>query len=202
MNTLKTRLQDADPLRRERPALDALRERLSSMPRESAVIEAARVRRAAVPRMVTMTMIVLAVLATAYGVWSRGATPVLAAVRFEVRLAESQPAPDLIVARVPGAASFIYLHPEVVIDNDDIARASVVQNGPNEFAVAVDVLPSGAERLRRATAAHVGRPLAIVIDGTVVMAPTVRGAIGDSAMITGHYTQAEAEKIARGMQRP
>jgi RNA polymerase sigma factor (sigma-70 family) len=37
------------------------------------------------------------------------------------------------------------------------------------------------------------------IDGAVVMAPVVRSPIGDSAMITGNFTRAEAERIAGGM---
>jgi preprotein translocase subunit SecD len=45
----------------------------------------------------------------------------------------------------------------------------------------------------------VGRPVAILIDGEVVMTPVVRSAIGNSATITGNYTRAEAERIASGM---
>jgi hypothetical protein len=60
-------------------------------------------------------------------------------------------------------------------------------------------LPSGAQRIRQATAAHIGRPVAILIDGRVVMAPVVRSPIRDSAMITGRFTQAEAERIADGI---
>jgi preprotein translocase subunit SecD len=41
--------------------------------------------------------------------------------------------------------------------------------------------------------------VAILIDGEVVLAPIVRSAIGDEAMITGDSTQAEAERIAAGI---
>jgi len=63
----------------------------------------------------------------------------------------------------------------------------------------VEFLPAGAERMRQATAIHLGHPVAILIDGEVVIAPIVRSAISDSAAITGDYTRAEAERIASGV---
>ncbi len=65
--------------------------------------------------------------------------------------------------------------------------------------VSVQLLPDGAQRMRQATAAHVGRPMAILIDGEVVTAPTVRSAVSDSAWINSDYTQAEAQRIADGI---
>jgi preprotein translocase subunit SecD len=41
--------------------------------------------------------------------------------------------------------------------------------------------------------------MAVLIDGAVVMAPVVRSPITDSAVITGNFTQAEAERIADGI---
>ncbi len=94
----------------------------------------------------------------------------------------------------------IYLHPEIVVSNDDIAQSWVSQDGSDRFNVAIQLLPSGADRMRQATAMHVGRPVAILIDGRVVMAPVVRSPISDSAVITGNFTRAEAERITDGMK--
>jgi preprotein translocase subunit SecD len=41
--------------------------------------------------------------------------------------------------------------------------------------------------------------MAILLDGKVVMTPVVRSPITDSAMITGNFTRAEAERIADGI---
>jgi preprotein translocase subunit SecD len=138
--------------------------------------------------------------AAGYQIWMHGTTTVLAAVRFEVRLAEDVPIPGLVVARLADSGRVIYLHPEIVVSNDDIAQSWVSEDGPNQFLIAVQLLPSGAERMRHATTAHVGRPVAFVIDGSVVMAPVVRAPIGDAAVISGDYTRAEAERIADGMR--
>jgi preprotein translocase subunit SecD len=50
-----------------------------------------------------------------------------------------------------------------------------------------------------ATQGHVGKPLAIVVNGTVVAAPTLRGAIHENALITGDFTRAEADEVAAGL---
>jgi preprotein translocase subunit SecD len=57
----------------------------------------------------------------------------------------------------------------------------------------------GAAKMLRASQSHIGRPLAILIDGEVVMAPVVRSPIRTSAVITGSFTRAEAERIVAGI---
>lgn len=203
MNTLRSLLQDADPLRHETPRLEAERERIwLEILRAAAARQEHGVRRGRPTVVAASAVVMVCVVALGYRAWVGGTTTLLAAVRFEVRLAEAQPVPGLTVARVTDSDQLIYLHPEVVVTNDDIAQTWVVQNSPAEFGVSVQLLPSGADRMRQATKSHVGRPLAVLIDGTVAMAPVVRAPIGDSAVISGRYTQAEAERIAAGIQRP
>ena len=122
-----------------------------------------------------------------------------AAVRFEVRLAEERPFDGLIVARAADSGRTIYLHPDLVITNDEIAQSWVTQDGPDRFGVSIQLLEGGARRMREATSAHLGRPVAILIDGVVVAAPIVRSAMSDSAMISGNFTSAEADRIANGI---
>jgi hypothetical protein len=154
-------------------------------------------RRAA---MVTVTAFVVALAAVGAYVWSGGGATLQAAVRFEVRLAEEQPAPGLVRAPITGTDRVIYLHTDIVVTNGDISQSRVVPgNGPDRFWVGVEFFPAGAQKMRRATANHVGRPLAILIDGDVVLAPVLRSPIGESAVISGDYTRAEAERIANGI---
>jgi preprotein translocase subunit SecD len=53
--------------------------------------------------------------------------------------------------------------------------------------------------MRAATAGHLGRPVAVSIDGLVVMAPAVRSPIAAHAVVTGDFTREEAERIVRGL---
>jgi len=132
--------------------------------------------------------------------WTRGGFDVIAAVRLDVRLAETNPAADLRPAVVAGSGERIYLHPETVVNNSDIVRAEVIPGStPSTFGVSVTLTRDGAARMFQATQSHLGRPLAILIDGQVVAAPVVRGAIGASGIISGAFTRAEADRIAAGI---
>ncbi len=194
MATMTELLRDADPLRHEPPPSAHDRERV----RRAVLVPAS-------PPPRTTRRAVLAVgaglgLAGAIGMrfWWGGV--VQAAVRFEVRLAESAFSPGLREARVAGSNGLVYLHDDVVVTNEHIAASRVVPgNSASRFNIAIRFDAAGAENMRKATAGHVGRPVAILIDGQVVAAPTVRSEIGAEALITGEYTQAEAERLANGM---
>ena len=122
-----------------------------------------------------------------------------APVRFEVRLAEDKPAPGLREAKV-GSDRLVYLYEQVIVSNGDIAMARVVPvPGTSEYSIGIEFKASGAEKMRAATANHIGTLLAILLDGQVVMAPVLRSPIGASARITGNFTQAQAERIVRGI---
>jgi hypothetical protein len=202
MNSIRTLLQDADPLRHEAPRLDAERNRM-----RLSILGAAHVDRTTTSIRARLTLAsavaaaVIGALALGYQVWVYGTTPVLAAIRFEVRLAEDRPMPGLVVAQVADSGRVIYLHPEIVVSNDDVAQTSVLRDGPERFGIGVEFLRSGAERMRQATTTHLGRPIAILVDGVVVTAPVVQSTISDSAVISGHYTRTEAERIADGIAR-
>jgi len=85
-----------------------------------------------------------------------------------------------------------------VITNEDVTNARVVPAGA-AFNVAISLTPQGAEKMANATLDHLGRPLAILVNGTVVTAPTLRAAIGQVAIITGDFTRQEANEIAAGL---
>lgn len=202
MKTVRELLQDADPLRDDPRASATDREHI-----RAAVLAAART--SAAPHghsFVSRRFAILAVVAAATGAavmgprfWSGAATLHAAAVRFEARLAETAPTLDLQPVKIDPNRT-IYLHREAIVTNDDIAAARVVPgNAPGQFHVAVTFTPTGAERMRAATAEHIGRLLALLIDGQVVMAPTIRSVVSAEALLTGNYTQEEADRIANGM---
>jgi preprotein translocase subunit SecD len=134
-------------------------------------------------------------------VWSMFISDLQAAIRFEVRLAEDRPASGLHEAKVSGSHRSVYLHDEVIVTNGDIAAARVVQGGgPSQYAISIEFNASGAEKMRAATGNHIGKPVAILLDGQVIMAPLLRTTIGPSAEITGNYTRTQAERIVRGIE--
>jgi hypothetical protein len=110
-----------------------------------------------VPRRRAIWIAASAALTTAPGIGffafaGRGALQ--AAVRFEVRLAEERPIQGLIVARAADSGRTIYLHPEPIVTNDDIAQSWVTQDDAEHFGVSVQLLPGGAERMRQQAEAN------------------------------------------------
>lgn len=198
MDSLGHLLQQSDPLRHETSRLDAERVRI-----RSAILAAGRRTPATVNRRAFLVSALIAISllagASAYRVGMFRLTPLVAQVRLDIRLAEEHPVPGLVVAQVANTGRVVYLHPETVAGNDDIAGAWVVDEGSARFGVAVQFLPNGAERMRQATANHVGKPVAIVIDGIVATAPTVRSPMSDAATISGSFTREQADRIADGV---
>ena len=133
----------------------------------------------------------LAVLATLVV----GAVNSQAQTKLEIRLAEEQPATGLVEAPVSHSDRHVYLQHSAVITNEDVTNARVVPAGA-AFSVAISLTPQGGEKMANATLNHIGRPLAILVNGTVVTAPTLRGAVGQVAIIMGDFTRQEADEIA------
>jgi preprotein translocase subunit SecD len=202
MTELRTLLREADPLECD-PVFppdrrDSIRDAILSVP--------ARVRdpeRAISRRLAIAGAAALAVFAASLAGPRMGALFVrdlAAAIRFEVRLAEDQPAPGLREAKVAGSNRSVYLYDSVIVSNGDIASAHAVPgSGPSDYSVNIEFNAAGAARMHDATASHVGKLIAILLDGGVVMAPTLRSPISESARITGHFTKPQAERIANGL---
>ena len=205
MTKISDLLRDADPLRYE-PTWPSDQQNL----RRAAVLAAASGARApnwvrSRSRTAFFGTVALAVITIAFlgsRVWSVFVTDLqAAAIRFEVRLAEDRPATGLREAKVSGSDQSIYVHDDVIVTNSDIAVARVAPGGrPSEYYVAIEFNSSGAEKMRAATANHIGKPIAILLDGQVVMAPVLRTPIGASARITGNFTRTQAERIVKGIE--
>ena len=201
MTNVKELLWNADPLRNE-PAVSPQHRDAQRM----AVLAAASIakrpenatRKSSVRLFAFLAVAVIVVLFVGERVWSPRVLDVHAAVRFEMRLAEDRPAPGLREVKIAGRDHPIYLHAEVVANNADIAAAHVVPDG-SFYGVDIEFKASGAKRMRVATSSHIGKPVAFLIDGRVIMAPVVAGPIDDYAQITGNFTKGEAERIVKGI---
>jgi preprotein translocase subunit SecD len=197
MTTIGNILRSADPLEREAmwtpQQRRAIEQRVLSSAHTTGAARQPR-RRAMVTAGCAVALVALALFAPKFS-----SSALQAAVRFEMRLAETKPAPGLQAVSLPPAAETIYLHPEAIVSNADVASAMAVAGTGSLFSVQITFNSGGAEKIQRATANHVGRPVAILIDGKVVAAPVVRSPIRNEAQLTGELTRAEAERIAGGM---
>jgi preprotein translocase subunit SecD len=125
-----------------------------------------------------------------------------AATAFEMRLAETEPAAGLVEAALPDSSTKVYLHREAIVTNADVVQARVVPGITSaNFNVAVTFNSAGAAKMARATASHLNKPVAIMINGRVIAAPTVRSQITDQAVISGDFDNSQASAIAAGLNR-
>jgi len=198
MKDIRDLLQEADPLRVESEPTAADR----SFRRQAVVTAAAALpakgSRSRIPVYLSVMLIIIVAFAVGSRLWSPSVSSVQAAVRFEVRLAEQNPAPGLTKVKATGWGS-LFLHQEVIVTNSDIAQAKVIPHG-SQFWVGVTLTPAGAKKMHAATESHIGKLMAILIDGEVVSAPRVTQPLDESAVINGDMTKEEAEKIVAGMK--
>lgn len=122
-----------------------------------------------------------------------------APVAFEARLASPTEVEGW--ERVPGPqpGQMIWIAPEPALTNTDVARAWPEEmNG--EVCVGLLLTEEGALKLARLTTAHVGRPMALMVDGRVTAAPRIAAPItGGRAILQGNFTAEEARAIAAGI---
>jgi hypothetical protein len=192
-------LREADPLQDEQGFPQERRDRMREAILSAAVPVRAR-NRLVSKRLATSGIAALALFAAALAGPRLFVRDVEAAIRFEMLLAEDLPAPGLTEAKVADSNRSVYLHSDVIASNGDIASARAFPvPGASDYSVNIEFKAGASARMREATARHVGKPIAILLDGRVVMAPTLRSPISESARITGNFTQARAEKIANGL---
>ena len=119
--------------------------------------------------------------------------------KLEIRRAETKAAEGLTEARVPGSKEKIYLHKEVEASNADIAKATVEVDKSFNPAVGLEFTKAGAKKMAALSADHMNKPLAILIDGKVVTAPVIRAKLADKVQITGNFSKAEVEALAKAL---
>ncbi|PYT03340.1 MAG: hypothetical protein DMF60_18750 [Acidobacteria bacterium] len=120
-----------------------------------------------------------------------------ATARLEFRLAEMEPAEGLEEAAIEKTGEKVYLHKEIIINNEDIGEARAVESSwSRDFEIEIVFSNRGAEKMARISLANTGKRLAIIVDGKVISAPFLRGQIADKAQISGAFTKEAAEELA------
>ncbi|HZW14707.1 MAG TPA: protein translocase subunit SecD [Brevundimonas sp.] len=105
------------------------------------------------------------------------------------------PPPDAMV--VPDANGVPYLvKKRILVSGENLTRAEVTTDQNNQTAIGFRFDGAGARRFGEATAANIGRPFAIILDGVVISAPRINSAItGGSGIIEGSFTIEEASEM-------
>lgn len=91
---------------------------------------------------------------------------------------------------------------DVLLDETAIASATVTNIASGAPEMAVTLTEAGAKQMARITRENLNRRLAIIFDGVLLSAPTIRSEItGGRAVITGRFSPSEALAMALVLNR-
>jgi protein-export membrane protein SecD len=90
---------------------------------------------------------------------------------------------------------------ETVMTGEILRNAAATQDQLlNQWQISFELTGDGSDQFYEYTRTHIGQPLAIVLDGRVLSAPVINAAISDSGVITGQFTEDEAQSLAVQMR--
>jgi hypothetical protein len=118
---------------------------------------------------------------------------------FAIHLLATGPGFGVVEAAGPGGGETLYVRSERHVSEADVASAWVESADPG-CRVGIRLTADGTRKLAELTRNHVGDRLALVLDGQVVMSPTIRSEISQGLVVlTGDFSVARCEEIARGL---
>ncbi len=86
---------------------------------------------------------------------------------------------------------------QTVITGAGIERAFAgVSPQPGEWVVTFELTPEGGAILGEFTETHIGESMAIVLDGVVLSAPLIQARLDSEGVVSGGFTQEQAEQLA------
>ena len=83
----------------------------------------------------------------------------------------------------------------------DVLRTAIArQDQFGMWEIGFELTGVGSDQFFAYTSANMGQPMAIVLDGVVLSAPVIQAAIRDQGVITGQFSEAEANSLAIQMR--
>jgi hypothetical protein len=118
---------------------------------------------------------------------------------FAIHLLAMGPGVGVVEASSAGSAGPVYIRSERYVSEADV-RSAWVERSKNGCQVGIRLTTSGTRKLADLTRDHVGERLAVMMDGKVVMSPTIRSEISDGLVaLTGDFSDSRCEEIGRGL---
>ncbi|WP_278466122.1 SecDF P1 head subdomain-containing protein [Gimesia maris] len=122
-------------------------------------------------------------------------------VQVEFYLAETSPGEGLEEHVIHATGDSIWLPLEPVLSNEHFLEAEVNLDQYKNPTINVKLNQEGAALISKASQKHRSKPLAILVDRKIIMAPTIHDAVGSEFTISGSISLEEAERIARSLSR-
>ncbi len=93
----------------------------------------------------------------------------------------------------------IYLSKDSLLPATPIERAAAEPNPQSgDFQVAIKLTDEASKKMAEVSRKYLDRRIALIVDGQVIIAPTVRSEItGGQLVISGNYTEEETTQLAK-----
>ncbi len=130
---------------------------------------------------------------TAVG-WADDPAPTL-----EFRLAEDTETPGWEQMTEPGSEKPIFVSPKASLNGTHVEKVSFYKDGRGNPSIGLTLTDDGAKLMEATTSRNLGKKLAIVLDGEVVSAPTVRSTVAKEVQITGRFGKEDLLKLFRAV---
>ena len=97
----------------------------------------------------------------------------------------------------------LYVEKAVLLDRHDLKNTHVVTDTlTKQPEIAFELSAAGQKRFAEVTRQHIGKRLAIIIDGQVCSAPVIRSEItGGKGQISGNFTKEQARELSNKINR-
>ena len=113
--------------------------------------------------------------------------------------------PDAIIETYQGQQYVLASNqPEEIMTADGswgILAVSPQVDAMGRRAIALELDQPGGEKLRQITGQNIDRAMAIIVDGQVLSAPTIKATIGPHVLITGQFTDQEVRDMLISLQK-
>jgi len=116
--------------------------------------------------------------------------------RIEFCIAEDSASAGTEPVRLTDPPGTVHVRPEVVISNSDI-KAVAVEPSRIGYRISILFTDQAAARLRAVTERNLQKRMAIMIDGSILIAPVIQEHIGEQVAIEHAYSKGEAIALAR-----
>ncbi len=114
----------------------------------------------------------------------------------EIRKAAFEPFPGSEEVNSERYDRTLYLAAEAEFTNPDFASVKAVLDPSGQPGLELLLTEEAALRMETLSTQWIGKPLAVLIDGEVVLAPVVRAVLGEKLLVNGRFSMEEAQRLA------
>ena len=116
--------------------------------------------------------------------------------RVEVRMADFEPFPGAKQVESSQIEWKIFIAAEASFTNKDFASVAAVGDLQGAPGLELILTEEAAARMKELSGQWIGKPMAILVNDEVVLAPIVQAELGERLIIQGRFTMEETEQLA------